>query len=342
MDGQPKPKTPLRRAHYGAYDLTAGTACMVDCHDAQKGARVLLVALGNGRAPAAHVRQLMKVKEALLYCRQLLFEQRMTAAWLGGDRLALALALQRWADLPAQAPGDAGLDAARQRWQEEIEHERSAALDRARRDARLLERSQARLEAAEGVVAQLRADNELLRGELAQCKQRDELEGELELLRVERSQRVAAGQRAAAQESALRKRIDAEERRLAESSSQLAVLEALAEEDEVALQVRQAAEATSAQGRRDGAIGTLRAARALGARFMGRAAWLAAHAHARLLVTLQRHAAEQLELGERQEMLEALRESREALEWRVRQSKAECIVMAGAAESEAQQAGEGS
>ena len=246
----------------------------------------------------------MRVQEALLYCRQLLFEQRMTAIWIGGDRLEVARALQRWRD-------------------SRPEH---------RQADRELELMRRRLAELEGVATQLRADNNQLREELYAHQQRELEERELG---DEIEQRAEyAEQRAAAQEAALRARLAQEERRLAESSTQLAALEAFAETDAIAIQARHVAEARRSQGRREGAISTLRAARALGVRFMGRAAWLAAMAHARLLITLLRHEAEQRELDERQDALQALRESREALEWRVRQSKAECIVMASEAEKD--------
>ena len=276
----------------------------------------------------------MKVKDALLYCRQLLFEQRLEAAWLGAERLAIARVMQRWQDFPAQQPGDASIDAERQRWKEEVDHERRNGLERSRRDARLLERAQARLDAAEGVVMQLRADNDMLREELATTRQREELEGELEQLRVERSQRAAAGARAAIQEAELRKRLEAEERRLADSSSQLVALEGMAEEDEGAMQVQQAAETADAHEACEHAISMLRTARAVGGGgIVGRVGWRVLRAHARAMHVSRRHEAQVAEHGERLEMLHALRESREALDWRVTQTKAQLIVMRSAAES---------
>ena len=276
-----------------------------DARRLQQGQRTLLSGHGiisHYRSPAAVPEYWMRVQEALLYCRQLLFEQRMTAIWIGGDRLEVARALQRWRD-------------------SRPEH-RQAELELMRR----------RLAELEGVATQLRADNNQLREELYAHQQRELEERELG---DEIEQRAEyAEQRAAAQEAALRARLAQEERRLAESSTQLAALEAFAETDAIAIQARHVAEARRSQGRREGAISTLRAARALGVRFMGRAAWLAAMAHARLLITLLRHEAEQRELDERQDALQALRESREALEWRVRQSKAECIVMASEAEKD--------
>ena len=78
----------------------------------------------------------------------------------------------------------------RERWREEVEYERAAALECSRRDQRQLEQAEARLNAAEGVVSQLRRDNEALREELADALQKLDLGGELEQLRMEREQRA--------------------------------------------------------------------------------------------------------------------------------------------------------
>lgn len=278
----------------------------------------------------------MKTKDALLYCRQLLFEARLTGVWLGDDRLRYALALQRWRDFPAEG-SLLSFDEERRRWREELQLERTKALETRRNDVRQLERMQARLDAAEGVVAHLRVDNEQLREDLVYCRQAEDLEGELEQMRLERSKRAAAGARAVVQEAELRTRLEAEERRLADSTMQLAALEVLAEEDESTVHEKQASELVDERARRETAITELRAARGggsgSGAVPAGRVAWRAAFAQAQLELVLQRHAGELAELEERLEMLQALRESKDALEYRVTETKAQLIVMRSAAET---------
>ena len=275
----------------------------------------------------------MKGREALAYCRQLLFEQKLVGLISTAERVKLASALARWVCYPGASAmmGTARLDAERQRWREEVEHERASALERVRKDARVLEQARARLDAAEGVVVQLRADNMSLRQELAEALQRLELGGELEELRTERSQRAAAGAKAVLQEAALRSRLEAEQKRLADGSAQLASLEAIAEEDQNVLRIRQTAEERAALGARDDAAAAFRAARSLG-RGLGRLGWHAAYACARLKAVWNRHEAELLELDDRLGMLDGLRESRDALEWRVTQTKAQLIIMRSAAE----------
>lgn len=269
----------------------------------------------------------MKGKEALVYARQLLFEQRLLAAWQSSERIRLVCAIERWKAYPAEGAVPR-LDAERARWQEEIEHERAASLDRSRRDARLLEKCQARLDAAEGVVAQLRQDNAQMREELGQVRGLHEVSGELEQMRVERTARAAAGARAVLQEKALRRQLEAEERRLADGAFQLEALEAMAEEDQATLRQRQAAEERVARAARDDAAGAVRRAGAAGS--FGKRAWRAAYAQARLHATWAKHETQLDELEERLGMLNALRESRDALEWRVTQTKAALIVLRSA------------
>ena len=277
----------------------------------------------------------MKVEEALLYCRQLLFEQRITGAWLGADRLELALALQRWRTVPADNGGDQMDEVARNRWKQEAEDERFKSLERARRDARLHERTQARLAAAEDILGQLRSENDLLREQLTACRMNGELENELEIMRVERSERKAAGQRAARQEEVLRGQLKAEERRLANASAHIAVLEKMADDDEVSLQVRHTAEINMLRKSRELALTRLRASRhGTGCHDFGRLAWAAAACDARLQVALQRHDRQLHELELRREMLVSLRDSREELEWRVTRTKAQCIVVRSAADTQ--------
>lgn len=267
----------------------------------------------------------MKGKEALVYARQLLFEQRLVDAWQSAERIRLVTAIERWKAYPADGVVPR-MDAERARWHEELEHEHMASLDRSRRDARLLEKCQARLEAAEGVVAQLRQDNAQMREELGQVRGLQEVSGELEQLRTERTARAAAGARAVLQEKALRRQLETEERRLVDGATQLEALEAMAEEDQAALRQRQAAEERVARARRDDAAAALR--RVAGA--FGKLAWRAAYAHARLLATWERHGRQLDDLEERLGMLHALRESRDALEWRVTQTKAALIVLRSA------------
>lgn len=281
----------------------------------------------------------MKSRDALTYCRQIIFEQRLLGAWRSADRIRLVAALERWRALPDDGTLPR-LEAERSRWLEEIEHERAAALDRSRRDARLLERCQARLDAAEGVVAQLREDNAQMRDELGQVRGLQELGGELEQLRTERSARAAAGARAALQEKALRRQLEAEERRLADGASQLAALEAMAEEDEASLRAHQAAEERVVRAQRDQLAAALReeepaddAGDELRLRSLpfGRRAWRAAYAHAQLQLAWERHSRQREELEEKLTMLHALRESRDALAWRVKQTKAALIVLRSSA-----------
>lgn len=271
----------------------------------------------------------MKGRDALAYARQLLFEQRLVCAWAGVERLRLTAALERWRAYPDD-PQLPRLEAERARWREELEHERLASLDRGRRDARLLERVQARLDAVEGVVAQLRQDNSYLHEELVQARGLQELSGELEALKTERSARAAAGARAVMQEKALRRQLEAEERRLLDGAKQLAALEAMAEEDEAALRLRQAAGERICYAARDEAVHRIRQS----GRFDRRLAWRAVRSHARLLTACARHARQLAQFDERMGMLHALRESREGLEWRVTTTKAKLIVLRSAAEAE--------
>lgn len=273
----------------------------------------------------------MKSKEALAYCRQLLFEERIVHAYVGAQRVCLAMALQRWRDLPCEALSTAAwVDAERQRWRDEVAVERASSLERSRRDAHQLERTQARLDAAEGVVAQLRADNETLRMELTEAQRQVERGGDAEQVRSERSRRAAAGARALLQESALRARLEAEQSRLADSSAQLATLEALADEDAAAVRLRQSAEEQVARDVRDAAVSRLRTIRtapaAASASVSGwaRLAWRAAYAHVCLRLVWLRHERELEELEGKIGLMHALRESREGLDWRVTQTKAQC------------------
>lgn len=274
----------------------------------------------------------MKAKDALLYCRQLLFELRLEGVWLGAERLNMALALRRWQDFPTQPMSTAiVLDSERQRWREELEHEQRSTLERGRRDARLLDRVQARLDAAERVVQQLRADNVQLREELIGSRQLG-AEGELEQLRLERSQREEAGARMVSQEAVLRARLEAEQRRLDDSSAQLAWLERMADEDETTLRLQHTSDAARARSHRESEAASMRKARELraGGGLFARTAWKAAAAQVEVEVMEARHEAELDDLNERYEMLSALRESRDALEWRVTQTKAQLIVMQSA------------
>jgi chromosome segregation ATPase len=276
----------------------------------------------------------MKGKDALAYCRQLLFEQRLVMAWANGERLRLVVALERWRSFPGAAmSGTSRLDAERARWREEVEHERAAALERSRRDARTIEQLRARQDASEGVIAQLRADNSSLREELVGLHGQVENGEELEQLRSERSHRAAAGARAVLQEAALRSQLEAEQRRLASGSSQLLALESIAEEDQSTLRQRQTSEERAARGARDDAIAALGAARQLG-RGRARLAWRAAYAYVRLRLTWERHESELTELEERLTMLQGLRDSRDALEWKVTQTKASLILMRSTAEGQ--------
>ena len=271
----------------------------------------------------------MKGRDALAYCRQLLFEQRLIGVWVNNERMRLVAAIERWRAFPEgeEFRTMAGLAS---RWQEELQRERVSSLERGQRDARALERTRARLEAAEGVVVQLRQDNNQMREELGQVRGLQELSGELEQLRTERSARVAAGARAVLQEKALRRQLEAEERRLSDGASQLASLEAMAKEDEAGLRMRQAAEERVARTASEDAKAELRAAS--GKSFDARLAWFAAFAYARLVAAWARHERQLEELDERLVMLNALRESRDALEWRVTQTKAALIVLRSGSE----------
>lgn len=274
----------------------------------------------------------MRGTDALSYCRQLLFEQRLTNVWATTGRLRLVAAIERWKMIPAwydDANGLAGAE--RQRWREEIEHERVTSLERIRRESR---QTHAKLEAALGVISELRADNEALRHRELSAMQHLELE-ELEEHRKERTLRVAAGSKAVLQETELRSRLEVEQRRLADGSAQLASLEAIAEQDQASIRLRQQDEEVSARRARDAATTAFRAVRTHGGRTKGsrsapRLAWRAAYAHARLRAAWSRHESELSELEERLAMLEGLRESRDALEWRVTQTKAELIVLRSA------------
>lgn len=280
----------------------------------------------------------MKGKEALAYARQLLFEQRIVSQMQHQTRLRLLYAIAAWRLYPGtEMRGTARLEAERLRWREEVDLERAKALERSRMDARRIEQLQARLDASEGVIAQLRMDNEQLRDELATATNKLELGGELDQLRTERSQRAAAGARAVLQEAAVRSRLDAEQRRLFDSSAQIKQLEALADEDTSALQLRQAAEERDTRGARDDAAQAFRVARTLGYG-TGKLAWRAAYAHARLQCMWRRHETELNDLEERLVMLEGLRENRDALEWRVTQTKAQLIITRASAEGSSAQA----
>ena len=137
---------------------------------------------------------LMKGKDALAYCRQLLFEQRLISAWESASRISIVAAFVAWQLYPKhEMSGTARLEAERERWRQEVEYERATSLERNRRDQRQIEQVQARLDASEGVVAQLRSDNQALQ-ELASVLQKLDLGGELEQLRVEREQRAAANE----------------------------------------------------------------------------------------------------------------------------------------------------
>ena len=283
----------------------------------------------------------MKGKDALAYCRQLLFEQRLVASWETAQRLRVTAAFAAWRLHPGHAmSGTARLEAERERWREEVEYERAAALERSRRDQRQLEQAEARLHAAEGVVTQLRRDNAALREELADALQKLDLGGELEQLRVEREQRAAAGAKAALQEAALRSRLEAEQKRLADGSAQLASLEASLEEKQAKMRPRQSAEERERRRRRDEAQAAFRAARDANGRSLGGAegrearllGWRVGLAQARLRLTWRRHDKELENFEEQLSMLDGLRESRDALEWRVTQTRAQLIVMRSAAE----------
>lgn len=288
---------------------------------------------------------LMKGKDALAYCRQLLFEQRLISAWESASRISIVAAFVAWQLYPKhEMSGTARLEAERERWRQEVEYERATSLERNRRDQRQIEQVQARLDASEGVVAQLRSDNQALQEELASVLQKLDLGGELEQLRVEREQRAAADAKAAVQEAALRSRLEAEQKRLAEGSAQLASLEAIAEENQATLRQRQTNEEREGRSARDEVLAAFRAAReanggsiADGAgsragRLARRLAWRAALAQSKLRLTWRRHDEELEAVEEKFTMLDGLRESRDALEWRVTQTKAQLIVLRSAAE----------
>ena len=105
----------------------------------------------------------MKSADALTYCRQLLFEQRLTNFWANAERLRLVATLERWKLIPGWWDDSQMAGAERQRWREEVEHERLASLERSKRDARQI---RSRLDAANGQISSLLADNEALRMEL--------------------------------------------------------------------------------------------------------------------------------------------------------------------------------
>ena len=116
----------------------------------------------------------MKGRDALSYCRQLLVEQKVTHVWLSVDRHSLLAALERWRAYPALD----GTAVSAERWREEVEHERAKALERSSLHVKQLQKCQARLNAAEGVVAQLREDNSTLRAELAELRGHQEFNDE--------------------------------------------------------------------------------------------------------------------------------------------------------------------
>ena len=287
----------------------------------------------------------MKGRDALSYCRQLLVEQKVTHVWLSVDRHSLLAALERWRAYPALD----GTAVSAERWREEVEHERAKALERSSLHAKQLQKCQARLNAAEGVVAQLREDNSTLRAELAELRGHQEFNDEqLAALRNEKTQRAAASTRAVMQEKALRKQLEAEERRLADGAAQLVALETMAQEDEAALRKKQISEERAAKAARESAIAQMRREGGSSSRhgsprgggsddstppappppaFAARLAWHAAYAHARLMVTWERHEQQIVELEQRLGMLDALRESRDALEWKVTRTKASLIVL---------------
>ena len=152
---------------------------------------------------------------------------------------------------------------------------------------------------------------------------------ELAALRQERTDRAANGACAVLQESAMRARLEAEQRRLADSSVQLLALEAAADDARRELQERCAAEEREAHCVRAHAGEVWRAARALGRG--APAAWRLAYAHARVVVLEERRLKAVAELDEQMLLLSAARDSRDALEGRVTQQCASLIVLRSAA-----------
>ena len=150
----------------------------------------------------------------------------------------------------------------------------------------------------------------------------------------------AAGAKAALQEAALRSRLEVEQKRLADGSAQLASLEASLEEKQAKMRPRQSVEERERRGNRDDALAAFRAARDASGRSLAgaegrearRLGWRVGLAQARLRLTWRRHDKELESFEEQLSMLDGLRESRDALEWRVTQTRAQLIVMRSAAE----------
>ena len=269
----------------------------------------------------------MKNHAWVLQLRQLLFEQRVVGIWMGHERLNLCLALHRWhafstATQDAVAQLTAQLVMERKGWAEELGRERALSLKRGERDALLLQQLQDKLSVAEGLATSLRADVVRLKQE-AEAAERQH-HAALQQHRQEENERAVAWARTSQQEAVLRAQLDVEQLRLQEASEQLLALEQVTDDAAARMLTRHAVELRQAREAWADAIATFRAARS------PQSAWRALRAHVHLHAVRERHAAQEEELESGRRELNALRDGRGALEWRVTESRAKLILLAGA------------
>ncbi|KAL1522565.1 hypothetical protein AB1Y20_017550 [Prymnesium parvum] len=207
----------------------------------------------------------------------------------------------------------------RRKWTEQLERERALALQRDERDAQLLEQLHGKLNIAEDLNLSSRTEILILRQELARV--------ELSLTLVTEEKQREQGERTSAwlhrsqHDTMLRAKLDAEKRRLEETSAQLRALEQAVEEAEEFTLLQQANELRRAQHIRHSALAAYRGTRSPGE------AWAFARAHFQLLAVRKRHEAQLEELQAERLELDKLRDARGQLEWRVTESRAKLLIL---------------
>ena len=264
-------------------------------------------------------------REALLiYLRQCLFEQRVIGLFLGHERLLLARTFERWQHW---APEPAAVAAEGQRWQRKLASERTGWRETTARDAKALLQVRAHLSAAEEHIGQLQEECASLRRALTAADERGAAASAAlaESAAATARSRTSVAEHAAARAGAARRlgeHLAREEARLASVSAQFSELElaAGAEEDELLGREHDAAAAARDELRR--AIAAFASSRDAADGWAVVRALVAADIGAP-----RRRAALEESLEAARAELDGLRDGRDALDWRVREMRAQLILL---------------
>ena len=263
-------------------------------------------------------------REALLiYLRQCLFEQRVIGLFLGHERLLLARTFERWQHW---APEPAAVAAEGQRWQRKLASERTGWRETTARDAKALLQVRTHLSAAEEHIGQLQEECASLRRALTAADERGAAASAAlaESAAATARSRTSVAEHAAERAGAARRlgeHLAREEARSPASprSSELE-LAAGAEEDELLGREHDAAAAARDELRR--AVAAFASSRDAADGWEVVRALVSADIGAP-----RRRAALEESLEAARAELDGLRDGRDALDWRVREMRAQLILL---------------